>query len=125
MLCCTKKKMAPAVRQGFLSPYDSWDNRIAVLRFVQDIPLRKGDTAYDLVSDVEKSLSRFAGRPLMLLWGEKDFVFHCGFLKEWMARFPQAEVHRFPQSGHYVLEDSGDEIIPLIEKFLKAHPLER
>ena len=33
------------VRDAYLAPYDSWANRIAVLRFVQDIPLRPGDRA--------------------------------------------------------------------------------
>lgn len=123
--CCTKKRMTPVVRQGYLSPYDSWDNRIAVLRFVQDIPLKKGDPSYDLVSKVDAGLAQFAERPVMLLWGEKDFVFDCGFLQQWIRRFPKAQVHRFADSGHYILEDSGTEIIPLIKDFLQAHPLER
>ena len=31
------------VRAGYLAPYDTWANRIAVHRFVQDIPLKPGD----------------------------------------------------------------------------------
>ena len=29
--------------QAYVAPYDSWNNRIAMLRFVQDIPLHPGD----------------------------------------------------------------------------------
>ena len=36
-------RLSDAARAGFLAPYDSWANRIAVLRFVQDVPLRPGD----------------------------------------------------------------------------------
>ena len=31
--------MSRDLRRAYVYPYDSWGNRIAVLRFVQDIPL--------------------------------------------------------------------------------------
>jgi haloalkane dehalogenase len=34
-----RERMTPTVRRGYLAPYDSFANRIATLRFVQDIPL--------------------------------------------------------------------------------------
>ena len=35
-------RMTPAVRAGLLAPYDSWQHRVAIDRFVNDIPLRAG-----------------------------------------------------------------------------------
>jgi len=67
-------------------------------------------------------LSRFLSVPMLICWGEKDFVFDKDFLTEWQQHFPQAEVHRFPASGHYVLEDSSEEIIGLVRQFLTRHP---
>jgi haloalkane dehalogenase len=32
--------------------------------------------------------------------------------------YPDAEVHRFPDCGHYILEDASEEILPLIRRFL-------
>ena len=49
----------------------------------------------------------------------RDFVFDKPFLDEWIRRFPHAEVHRFDQAGHYVLEDEAEALIPLIEGFLQ------
>ena len=46
-------------------------------------------------------------------------------LLHFRRRFPRAEVHRFPEAGHYVLEDEGDRIIPLVRDFLAAHPVRR
>jgi haloalkane dehalogenase len=120
---CARRPLPPDIRAGYLAPYDSWRNRVAVLRFVQDIPLRPGDPAYDLVSEVEDGLHRFRRLPVLVCWGECDFVFDADFLAEWQRRFPEAEVHRFPDAGHYVLEDTGAEIVPLIKDFLKRHPL--
>lgn len=117
--CVTRKPMSPKVAAGYLAPYDSWENRIAVHRFVQDIPLKKGDRGYDLVSNVEDQLDSMKDIPKIIFWGEKDFVFDNHFLQGWLDRCPEAVVHRYPDCGHYILEDAGDEITPLIRDFLK------
>jgi len=114
-----KRKPLPAeVREWYLKPYDSWDNRVAVLKFVQTIPLKPTDPGYDTVSDVEATLPKFASTPTLICWGMKDFVFDRHFLTEWERRMPHAEVRRFADCGHYILEDAADEVIPLIERFV-------
>jgi haloalkane dehalogenase len=116
--CVTRKPMTPGVRAGFLHPYDSWANRIAVLRFVEDIPLAPGDRAWDTVSATEAKLEGLRGLPMLICWGMNDFVFDGDYLAEWERRFPDADVHRFDDCGHYVLEDAGDEIAGLVQRFL-------
>ena len=120
MIGCTRHKLPRSVRAAYVAPYDSWAHRIAILRFVQDIPLRPGDRCYDLVSWVESRLDQLSSVPMLIAWGMRDFVFDQPFLDEWIRHFPQAEVHRFEQAGHYVLEDDWAELIPLIERFLQA-----
>jgi haloalkane dehalogenase len=120
---CVARPMPKEIRAHYLAPYNSWRNRVAVLRFVQDIPLRLGDPSYEIVSEVQNGLQRFRDVPMLICWGEKDFVFDRDFLAEWQRRFPAAEVHRFPDAGHFVLEDAGEKIIPLVREFLKRRPL--
>jgi haloalkane dehalogenase len=55
---------------------------------------------------------------MAIFWGELDFVFDPRFLAEWQRRFPAAEVHRYPDGGHYILEDLQGEVVPLIGEFL-------
>ena len=62
---------------------------------------------------------------MLICWGEKDFVFDRDFLNEWIRRFPNAQVHRFPEGGHYVLEEFPEAIIPLVRDFLTRHPLKQ
>jgi haloalkane dehalogenase len=112
--------MPRPLRDAYVAPYDSWANRIAIHRFVQDIPLRPGDRCYDLVSWVEGRLPLLRPVPMFIGWGMKDFVFDEPFLREWQRRFPEAEVHRFPEAGHYVLEDESGTLIPRIQGFLAA-----
>jgi pimeloyl-ACP methyl ester carboxylesterase len=120
---CSIRPLDAAVRASYLAPYDSWSHRIAVLRFVQDIPLRPGDRAYATVQAVQDGLARFRDLPMLICWGERDFVFDRDFLAEWERRFPAASTHRFPDAGHFVLEDAGAAIIPLVRDFLRHHPL--
>ena len=40
MTVAKHERMTPAVRAGYLAPYDCWAHRVAVYRFVLDIPLR-------------------------------------------------------------------------------------
>ena len=120
MACVNRERMTPDVRTGYLLPYDSYAHRIAVLRFVRDIPLRPTDPSYALVESIEAALPGLGDRPMIILWGMRDFCFNERFLHGWIERFPEAEVHRFAQAGHYVLQDAADEIIPLVGRFLEG-----
>ena len=122
-VCCKRNPMPKDLRRAYRAPYNSWRNRIATLRFVQDIPLTTRDPSYGDVAEIEAGLERFAQLPMMICWGERDFVFSTHFLDEWERRFPAAEIHRFADGGHYILEDASEEVIPLIASFLVANPL--
>jgi haloalkane dehalogenase len=119
-LGCTRKRLPKELRDAYCAPYDSWSDRIATLRFVQDIPLRPGDRGYEIVTDTAGRLEIFRDRPVLVCWGAKDFVFDDHFLAEWRRRFPDADVHRFADCGHWILEDASEEIIPLIRAFLSS-----
>ncbi len=117
-VCVKRKPMSKEILRGYVMPYDSWKNRIATLRFVQDIPLQPGDVSYDEVSRIESQLQLFRKIPVQIYWGKLDFVFDDHFLARWKEIFPQAEVHYFADCGHYILEDAAEEIIPLIQSFV-------
>ena len=68
-------------------------------------------------------LHKLSKIPKLICWGEHDFAFPLVFLAEWKRRFPDAEVHQFPDAGHYILEDIPQKVIPLTKNFLKNHPL--
>lgn len=115
--------MPRAVRRAYLAPYDSWANRIATSRFVQDIPLGEGDAAWPLVQAMGRKLPEYADRPAFIGWGLRDFVFDHHFLKGFTDALPQAQVHAFEDAGHYVLEDKAAVLVPEIRAFLDGHPM--
>ena len=112
------RAMPAEVRSAYVGPYDSWRNRIATLRFVQDIPLQEGDAAFARVAAAGKRLHEFADRPALIGWGLKDFVFDHHFLEEFTRALPTAEVHAYADAGHYVLEDKREVLVPAIRAFL-------
>ncbi|MEZ6065842.1 MAG: alpha/beta fold hydrolase [Planctomycetaceae bacterium] len=115
--------LTKAVKAGYLAPYDTWKHRIAVQRFVQDIPRDKSHPSFERLVQVEQGLAQFQDRPMLLPWGERDWCFNPEFRKEFERRFPQAESYPIGDAGHYVFEDATAALIARIEQFLGDHPL--
>ncbi len=121
---CKPERMTPAVKAGYLAPYDSWHHRVAVMRFVLDIPLSPAHPSYQTLVQIEKGLAQFAGHPICLIWGMRDWCFTPEFLNRFLDFFPRAEVHRLADAGHYVVEDAYEEIAPRLVEFLRRYPTE-
>jgi haloalkane dehalogenase len=113
-----EKPLSQEVKRGFLYPYRSWADRVAVLRFVQDIPLEPQHPTAPTLQALEAGLEKLRHKPMLLAWGLRDFCFSSVYLVEWRRRFPQAEVREYPHSGHYLLEDTGPELVSVIGEFI-------
>ena len=116
------ERLTPAVRAGYLAPYNSWANRVAVQKFVEDIPLRPSHPSYSTLVGVEQALPRLAELPMLLLWGMQDWCFTPAFLAEFQRRFPEAQTLEIPAAGHYVFEDAPEILLPRIRQFLAQTP---
>lgn len=123
MAVCHPQRLTPEVKAGLLAPYRSWQDRVAILRFVQDIPLDRRHPSYETLASIEARLERLRSNPTLLMWGMRDWCFTPHFLERFREFFPDAEVERFADAGHYVLEDAGERIVPRLERFLAAHQL--
>ena len=116
-----RKRLTRNVRAGYLAPYDTFKNRIANLKFVQDIPMEQAVPSYSVIQYIERNLKQFDGYPILIIWGSQDFCFNVKFLNKWREIFPRAEVREVCNAGHLVVEDASDEIIPWIEGFLRKN----
>lgn len=114
----TVRPLPVDVKHGFLFPYDSWANRVAVHRFVMDIPMQASHPMRTTLDGIEAKLPLLADRAKLILWGGRDFCFNDHFLTRWREIFPQASVQRYTEAGHYVLEDAGDDALQRICAFL-------
>ena len=113
------KKMASDIARCYLLPYDSWPNRVAIHAFVRDIPLVQTHPSWPTLVEVENRLPALQNKPMLILWGGRDFCFNDWFYQEWLRRFPKAQRHYFAEAGHYLLEDADSEITPLVRAFFQ------
>ena len=113
------KGLSASVKSGLIMPYNSWANRIATLRFVEDIPLKPSHPSYEALVAVEEGLSQLIEKPMLICWGEQDFCFTPNFRKEWERRFPDAEVHAWDDVGHYVIEDVPERLVETMTTWLQ------
>ncbi len=119
--CVHRERLTEKVREGYLAPYNTYANRIGILRFIQDIPMHPGVPSYSVVKSIQENLGQFRDRPMMIVWGKQDFCFNDHFLQRWKEYFPNAETHELEDAGHYVVEDAYEKIVPWMEAFLKKH----
>lgn len=114
----TQKKLPRLVKKGYLLPYDSFENRIAVSRFVQDIPMEKTHPTYNILLEIESKLTSLS-HPKLILWGGRDFCFNQHFYERWRQIYPDAEVHWYEEAGHYILEDAKEDVAQRMMNFIK------
>lgn len=114
-----RQSLSPAVRTGLLAPYNNWANRIAIDRFVKDIPLSKRHRTWAVLDQIERDLKSLADLPIRLIWGMKDWCFRPSCLDRFLTHWPQAEIDRYEQAGHYVVEEAWREFLPSLRGFLE------
>ncbi len=115
-----RRWLGAEARRGLLAPYDSPAHRVAVHAFVQDIPTGPSDPAHPVLERLAARLPLLDALPVQIHWGMRDPVFDGGILDHLVEYLPSAEVHRYPDDGHYVLEDAADRIVPHVRTFLAA-----
>jgi haloalkane dehalogenase len=111
--------LSPDVKAGLMAPYDNWAHRVAIDRFVHDIPLSRRHPTWQVLEDIEAGLPSLANRPVQMHWGMRDWCFRPSCLEQLLTHLPQAEVQRYADAGHYVVEDAIDRIIPATSEFLQ------
>ncbi|MDR1920253.1 MAG: alpha/beta fold hydrolase [Candidatus Adiutrix sp.] len=113
------KPLSEAAKRGFAAPYETAADRLAIGRFVADIPLSPRHPSFAFLAEADrKAAERLRNKPMTLVWGLRDFVFNRAVFFDWRRRFPEAEVLALPEAGHYLLEDEPDRAAGHIRNFI-------
>lgn len=113
-------RLPEKVAAGLIAPYDSWQNRVGIARFVQDIPTRHEQPTWQRLEAIEAGLPQLDDRPAELVWGMKDWCFRPECLERFERLLPHARVTRLEDVGHYIMEEASPEVNAAITRCLEA-----
>lgn len=116
-MAMSRRALTADEKRGYLLPYDSWANRVAVDAFVKDIPMDASHPTWPALERTAAGIARFQKNPALIVWGGRDFCFDDSFYAEWRARLPDSDALYLADAGHYVLDDAREEVLPRIARF--------
>lgn len=109
-----KSKFTKTIHQHYLKPFNNSKDRKGVWVFPREI-VGSSNWLEGIWSQREKIKDKY----VLLIWGMKDMAFREKELKTWEALFSHSEIVKLKGVGHYVPEERGSDLCPIIEEFLK------
>ena len=113
-------KYSPEIQLGYKLPYLKADDRVAIIRFIYDVPMVPDDHSCESVIEVEHGLWMLREHKMCIIWAVKDWLYPEKYLRKWMTFCPDAKVHRIRSSGRFISEDSLEELKLIISAFLEV-----
>lgn len=114
-----RERLGPNERAAYLAPHPNWSSRTGILVLPREIPAGPDGTVSDFLGAVHNGVMALRDKPIFIAWAMKDIAFLPEYLDElWLADFPNAEVLRLPDAGHYLQEDAHEVIVPALLAFL-------
>jgi haloalkane dehalogenase len=117
-----RARLTNQVKQAYLAPHQNWSERTSILVFPRQIPSGPEAPLAGYLGDLEASLERdFRSKPVRIMWAMKDLAFPPQMLdRAWLTTFPDAQVTRIDDAGHYLQEDAHERIVPELLDFVSA-----
>ena len=112
------------IGEGYLAPYGTWADRVAIQRFVDDIPVEAQHPTGWARTELAAGIQTQADKPHLVVWGMQDFVFHQAFLAGWKEDVPHATFIEVDDANHFVVEDAKDRVFGWVSTWLDDNPLE-
>ena len=62
----------------------------------------------------------FTQLPAVILWGLKDIAFRKKELERWRSGLTNSELHEFEDCGHFLAEESPEQVLAILSSFMKS-----
>lgn len=112
-----RRKLTPAIHRHYVKAFPGPRERVAP--WVLAGELAGSSEWYDSLWRRREAL---VGKPALLLWGMKDPTFTPDYLRRWLGVLESPTVVELPEAGHFVQEEEGERLVPVIEGFLRTSP---
>jgi cis-3-alkyl-4-acyloxetan-2-one decarboxylase len=107
-------RLSETAREGLLAPYDSYANRVAIDRFVHDIPMSPSHPTWSVLEQLERDLPKLGDLPIQMVWGMRDWCFVPKCMERLQQAWPNARRLELSDVGHYVMEEASKEVIDVM-----------
>ena len=116
-----RERLTATVKRAYRAPHPTAASRTPILVFPREIPSGPAGPVSDLCAEIEEQLRlHFRDKPVGIAWALKDIAFPKEVLEQlWLETFPDAEVLRLPDAGHYLQEDAHERIVPALIDHLR------
>lgn len=112
-------RLSANASSGLLFPYAKARDRVAIDRFVQDIPASPRHRTWKVLEELEGNLHELQNLPITFVWGMKDWCFTPACLRRLQQALPKASTVELNDVGHYVMEEAPDEVCDALAGLLK------
>ena len=115
-----RERMTPTVRHAYRDVHQGWSERTPILVFPREIPVTGEGPVVEMTTEIEAGLKEhFRSKPVQIMWAMKDVAFLPVYLDTlWLDTFPEAEVTKLEDAGHYLQEDAHERIVPELVSFV-------
>ncbi len=109
-----KEVLTPEVMAHYRNAQPTRDSRSASAALPGAIV---GETKW--LDSIWSERQTFAQLPAVILWGFKDIAFRKKELEMWRAELANFELHQFEDCGHFLAEESPEQIVSILSSFMK------
>jgi haloalkane dehalogenase len=107
--CCARRKPRGELMRAYRAPFADPRRRTPMHVLPREICASEA-----FLAEVEAGLAALREKPVLLVWGERDFAFRARERERWERLFPACRTLRLPEAGHYVQEDAPAEVAAAI-----------
>jgi haloalkane dehalogenase len=114
ILSKNKKRFTKAVHEHYIRQFSNSKERKGVWVFPKEVI-----DSTQWLDSLWSQKENIRDIPALLVWGTKDLAFREKELNKWECLFTNFKTVRLPRVGHYVQEEAGPDLVPIILEFLK------
>ncbi len=115
------KERIDTIMPAYRAPFPDWNSRVGVLAFPRDIPVGDDHPSTPTMGRIQDNLAQLQV-PTMIIWAMHDPAIPPPLIDAWKNVYPHAEVHRLETASHYLQEDEPEQIVALLQDFLRRNP---
>ncbi len=106
---------------AYRAPFPDWNSRIGTLEFPRDIPVGNEQRSSATMGNIQDNLGKI-NVPTTIIWAMQDPAIPPAGIDAWKGVYAHAEEHRIETASHFLQEDEPEQIVELIQDFLKRNP---